>query len=159
MTTRLLPPILLAALATGVIFIAMDYGKTASQLPLLIAATTLVLAILDVVSRLDGTPGRVLRALLGAGFEDRELDFEPRIPKEIIQVLWIVAVVTGITLVGILVAVPLFVFAYTWAHGRWSVYSSVLAGALVLAIVSIIFEVLLDYTLFRGVLFGADTYV
>ncbi len=152
-------PIVLAVLAGLAVYFARGYGATASRLPTLIGSIVFVLALLDFVSRLPGAPGRVLRLTLGAGFQERELDFEPRRRTEIMQLAWVPAVIVAIIVVGILITLPVFVFLYSWLNGRWPAWLCALTAVVVTALVGIVFEVVLDYELYRGMLFGDEAYL
>lgn len=155
----LVPPALLAIVAAATWYAASGYGATARQLPMLVAGGIVVLATLDLLSRLPGAIGQVLRTALGAGFDEPEIELRAAWQREIAQVGWVVAAVAAVVLVGFLVAIPLFVFLYSRLNGSRSTPASVLAAVLATAAVALVFELLLDYTLYRGILFGADFHV
>jgi uncharacterized membrane protein len=151
------PPIVLAVLAALVVYAAQAFGPTARQLPTLIGTITLILALLDLVSRLPGTPGRLLRLALGAGFQERELDFEPAWRAELAEIAWLAGVIAAILAVGLLVTIPVFVFAYSRLQGDWPLWLSALTAGAVVTVVALVFEVALDYELYRGLLFAEST--
>lgn len=150
------PPVLLLIAVALLIYWAYGYGETARQLPVLVGTGTLILIVLDIISRLRGKVGVVIRSSLGAGFQDREMDFNPRLQSEIIQLAWIVACVVSILFVGILPTVPMFIFLYLVIQGKRSFIFSVIVSLHVLLLVGLVFEVLLDYELYRGHQFGQD---
>lgn len=152
------PPIALATLAGLILYVAADYGATARQLPMLISGVTLALAVLDFASRLRGPVGRSLRLTLGAGFDDREMSFRPVISAELVQIAWLALVVAGVAFVGILATVPVFTFLYAMVHGRWPALYCAGLALFVLALIGVVFEGFLDYTLYRGLLFSDDGY-
>lgn len=155
----ILPPAVLAGLAFAVWLAAKDYGSTARQLPMLVAAILFLLTILDLASRLPGRFGRLLHFLLGAGFEDPEMKHTPRWTAEVLHVAWVVTAVASIVVFGFLVTIPALVFAYSKFHGRWPMWLSAATAGITTAIVALVFEVLLDYGLYRGIFFGADFHV
>lgn len=153
------PPALLAAVSMMLLVTASDYGETARQLPVLIGGSVFILTILDLVSRLPGRLGEFLHVALGAGFDDSELGFTPRWTREVAQIAWVAAIVAGIVCFGFLVAIPVFVLLYTRVHGRWPLWLGALAAAATAGVVALVFEWLLDYRLYRGIVFGAEFYV
>lgn len=153
------PPVLIAIAAGAVLYAAGSYGATARQLPMLVAGSVLFLALLDLASRLPGRTGRALRVALGAGFDEPEFDRRPGWRREIVQVGWVAATAVAVVLFGFLVTIPVFVFLYARIHGSGSTLASLAAAAVTVAAVVIVFEILLDYEIYRGVLFGADFHV
>jgi hypothetical protein len=148
------PPILLIVFGALLVHAALGYGETGRQLPVLIGTITVLLALLDLVSRLPGLAGGWLRRALGAGFRDREMKHAPKLVAEITQFAWLAACVAAIVLIGFLAAVPLFIFMYTWLQGRQPLLASAVTAIAVVLLTGLVFEVLLDYELYRGLLFG-----
>lgn len=149
-------PLMLLIAAGWFVYWAFDYGETARQLPVLIGAGTSLLIVLDVLSRLPGRLGTLTRSALGAGFQDRELKHVPSWRAELMQLAWITVCVIGIIAIGILPAVTLYVLFYMLVQGRQGWLSSVIIAAVVLGMVALVFEVALDYELYRGILFDPD---
>jgi hypothetical protein len=150
------PPILLVILVGLLIYWANDYGETARRLPLLIGAGTLVFIVLDFISRFRGKFGALIRLSLGAGFQDPEMKHSPKWQSEIMQLVWVAFSVTGIVLIGILPTVPIFVFLYMLIQGRQNFLPSLMVSVLTVFVVTLVFEVLLEYDLYRGLLFNQD---
>jgi hypothetical protein len=151
--TTLYPPVLLLIASALLIYRASGYGETARQLPVLVASGTLVLVVLDILSRLGGKVGGLIRSALGAGFHDREMTTEPRWQSELTQLAWVGGSVTSIMLIGILPTVPAFIFMYMLIQGRQDVLSSAIVSLLVLFLVGVLFEFILDYELYKGLIF------
>jgi sterol desaturase/sphingolipid hydroxylase (fatty acid hydroxylase superfamily) len=123
------------------------------MLPTVVGVVTVVLCLLDILSRLDIRVGAFLRLTLGADFRNREMSHDPPLRREVAQVAWMLGCVVLILFIGILPAVPLFVLGYMRLVGRTPWLGSVLSAGLVLCFVIVVFELLLDTTLYRGVLF------
>jgi formate hydrogenlyase subunit 3/multisubunit Na+/H+ antiporter MnhD subunit len=155
-TRSVLAPIPLLILIGLLIFFSYDYGETARRLPLIIATATLALLILDFLSRPPGKVGRIIRLSLGAGFQDPELKRDPQWRSEIVQVIWVAFCVISILLVGILPTIPIFIFLYMVTNGKQTVVSGLTVSAITLLLVAIVFELLLEYELYRGLLFDRD---
>ena len=150
------PPILLMIAVGLFIYWAYDYGETARRLPLLISTGTLVLVVLDFLSRFRSKVGALIRLALGAGFQDREMKHEPQWQSEIIQVIWVIFCVSSMVLIGILHTVPIFIFLYILIQGKQTFKISLLISFVIFLIVGLVFEILLEYDLYRGMLFNTD---
>ena len=122
-------------------------------MPQLVAIITAALCILDFMARLDNVVGRKIVLLLGADFSNREMKHDPALGAEIIMLLWMVGCVGLMMFIGLLPSVFLFVLAYMRYQGRQSWRSAILASAAALLFVTIVFEILLQYNLYRGALF------
>jgi len=152
------PPVLLLLAVSTFIYWAYGYGEAARQLPVLVGTGTLALIFLDILSRLHGRVGIAIRSALGADFQDREMTRDPRWQSEIIQFVWLMACVASVALIGILPTVPIFIFLYMVIQGRLGFVFSVIVSLLALLLVGLLFEVLLDYELYRGMLFDRDRF-
>jgi hypothetical protein len=131
------------------------FNQTARQVPMLVATAMLVLSIFDFLCRFDVPALRPLRDFWGADFRNREMRHNPRWTSEVGQVLWMIGCVVAMLLIGFLPAVPLFVFLYMVINGRRPMIESLVTAAIVFGFVFVVFEVLLDYQLYRGALFDA----
>ena len=93
---------------------------------------------------------------LGAGFQDLEMKHDPEWRSEIRQVIWVACCVISMALIGILPTIPLFIFLYMIIQGEQKVVFSVLISALVVIAVGSVFEIFLEYDLYRGMLLNQD---
>lgn len=152
------PPLLLSIVVGLLIFWSYDYGETARRLPLLISTATLVLIFLDILSRFNSKVGRAIRLTLGAGFKDREMQNNPAWRAELMQVFWVASCVVSIALIGILPTVPLFIFAYMVIQGKQKLAFSLMIATLILIVVGVVFEIFLEYDLYRGMLLNQDSF-
>lgn len=148
------PSVLIVA-SLGLLIWSSTFNQTARQVPMLVAGAMLVLSIFDFVCRFDRPALRPLRDFWGADFGNREMRHNPRWTSEVGQILWMIGCVAAMLAIGFLPAVPLFVFLYMVVNGRRPMIVSLATAAIVFAFVYIVFEVLLDYLLYRGALFDA----
>jgi hypothetical protein len=148
-------PSVLIVTSLGLLIWSSTFNQTARQVPMLVAGAMLVLSIFDFVCRLDRPSLRPLRDFWGADFANREMRHNPRWTAEVGQILWMISCVVAMLLIGFLPAVPLFVFLYMVINGRRPVIESLATAAIVFAFVYVVFEILLDYQLYRGALFDA----
>lgn len=148
-------PLVLIAVSLVLLIWSSTFNQTARQVPMLVAGAMLVLSVFDFVCRFDVPALRPLRDFWGADFRNREMRHNPRWTAEVKQILWMFACVTAMLLIGFLPAVPLFVFLYMVVNGRRPLVESLATAAIVFGFVYVVFEVLLDYELYRGALFDA----
>lgn len=148
-----LAPLILIVVSAALLAWSAMFNETARQVPMLVAGTILVLSVFDLVCRFDVPVLRPLRDFWGADFRNREMRHNPRWTAELAQILWMVGCVAAMLLIGVLLAVPAFVFLYMIVNGRRPLVESLATTAIVFAFVFVVFEVLLDYELYRGALF------
>lgn len=147
------PPLILGAMAAGVTLWAQRYGPVPRLLPTVVGVSLLVLCALDLASRFDTRAGAVLRATLGADFRNREMGHDPVLRAELVQIGWMAGCILLMLAIGILPTVPVFIALYMRRVGGRPWIASILAGLAVLLFVTVVFEMLLDYALYRGLLF------
>jgi len=147
------PPLVLLAAALGYAWWAQDYGQVPRMMPTLVGLATAFLAMLDLLSRLKNRLGAVLRLTLGADFMNPEMGHDPPLGREAAVILAMLGCVLAMLMIGILPTVPLFILLYMrfWGGRPW--LASLISSAVVLAFVIAVFELALDYELYRGVLF------
>ena len=147
------PAIVLAAFSVLMIVWSHDYSETARGVPVLVGWGMLALCIFDLLSRLNLPFSQLLKDFWGADFLNREMKHNPAWKADIAQALWVTGCVAGMVTVGILPTVPVFVMGYMAFHGgrRW--VECIAVCGIVFGFVFVVFEVLLDYELYRGVLF------
>ena len=147
----IVPPILLALLSIGFIVWSYSYSPTSRMVPLVVGYATLVLVVLDLLSRFDNGFARFVRAAAGADFSNLELPSTPRPSKELVQVAWMLAAVGAALVLGLLVAVPLYVLLSMRFNGGRSWRESAISAAATALFVYVVFEFLLSYELYRGI--------
>src|SRR4029077_20830565 len=121
-----------------------------------VAWVMLVLVILDLVSRTRTKAGTVLMHWLNpAGDADKMLEHK-RYPalKQIGAVLWVAGFAAAMVLIGILYAVPLYVFASLYFRGGRPLILAVAVSAGATAMIWTLFVAVLGLQLYPGMLFG-----
>jgi hypothetical protein len=140
-------PGLVWLLALGFLIEARTFSPASGAVPLLIGWTTLVLTSIDLFFRIRPRPAAA-----------DEADTEKKIPaaRVTIAVGGIVLLVAGLTLVGILRTVPVFVFvALRWGGGR-SLTTSLLVTLILTGLLWGTFGGLMRLDLYPGLFFGGD---
>jgi hypothetical protein len=151
--TSVWPALAVLAVAVGMLIWARTYSETAARFPSMVAVAMIVLALFDVWSRLP-LPGRAaVVAFWGAGFGRREMDYDPPVRAQVAMLAWVLAGFAGMAVVGILASAAIFVAAFVRFRGGRPLVTAIAVGAAVFAFQYAIFEWLLDYELYRGLLF------
>jgi len=118
--------------------------------PGLVGGIMAIFLVLDLASRSDTAWGRVLKQRLNRVPE--RPDYPVR--RQIESVSWIAGFAAMLVLIGILAAVPLFVFAFLRWRGKLSIAASVLGGTGATLFVWLLFALMLRLTLYPGLIFG-----
>ena len=135
---------------------AYNYNADARAVPAGVAWVMLVLVILDLVSRTRTNIGLALMHWLNpAGDPDKMVEHK-RYPllKQFGAVLWVSGFAAALVLIGILYAVPLYVFSSLFFRGRRSLVLALAVSAGATAMIWLLFVVVLRLELYPGVLFG-----
>jgi len=135
------------------IFLATAYGypSQARAFPAAVAWVALLLVALDIVSRTDTKAGAAVRKRLNpvAATEDsRPLD------RQIGAVIWLAVFAVVLVLIGVLYAVPLYIFASLRFRGRRSWFTSLWISAIATGGIWLLFAVALRLELYPGYFFG-----
>jgi hypothetical protein len=156
--TDYLPAAGLFALTVGYLVTAYRYSADARAVPAGVAWVMLVLVILDLVSRTRTSLGTMLMHWLNpAGDADKMADHK-RYPalKQIGAVLWIAGFASAMVLIGILYAVPLYVFSSLYFRGKRSLILAVGVAAAATAMIWLLFVAVLGLELYPGMIFSGN---
>jgi hypothetical protein len=147
------PALGLWMLSLAYLLAAYQYPPASRAFPVIVAWSMLVLVTLDVIARTPTRAGRAVTRWLNPASAVGP-DGRIATPTELLAILWVVGFVTALVLIGILYAVPLFVFASVRWRGKQSYWISlVLAGGTTL-FVWLLFARLLRIDLYSGLLGG-----
>lgn len=133
-------------------YLALDYTYRPAlrTVPAIVAWIVIVLLVLDLASRTETPLGRALRRHISAA--------APQTPypvmRQITAVLWIAGFAAALVAIGVMFAVPLFVFAFMRFRGGRPVWASLLGGVGVALFVWLLFVLLLRLELHPGLVFG-----
>ncbi|MQA67434.1 MAG: hypothetical protein GEU76_16285 [Alphaproteobacteria bacterium] len=140
----------------AVTFLALGYqlpGK-GQDVPVLVGWLAVGLCVLDVIAQTPTAAGRWIAALL-SGSASGAPDEKPRgLSAELKSFFWVLIACAGVIVFGFLWATPVYVFAYMVLHGRKPVVQSGLTALGATAFLWIAFELLLEYEIYRGLLFS-----
>lgn len=148
------PALIVIAFALGMLWWSQNYSETARRFPSMVAVALACLGLIDLWSRLD-LPGRAFIATFwGTSFDRREMTHDPKLRAELELALWVLGAFAGMAAVGILPALPLFCLLYTWQRAKRPLRQGIVIAVILLAFEYTVFEWLLDYELYRGLLFS-----
>jgi hypothetical protein len=136
--------------------LAYHYKPVVRAFPAGVAWIMLVLLSLDLVSYTKTRAGGALMRWLNPAATARHAEAEAQQPppRHVSAVLWLILFATLIVLIGILAAVPIYLFsALRWRGGR-SYRACVIGAAGATLFVWLLFSVVLRIVLYPGLLFG-----
>jgi hypothetical protein len=153
-----LPALVLWLLTAGYLATAYGYSAESRVVPVLVAWSMLVLLLLDLASRTQTPLGQTLTQWFNPAAAQAESTGSGHavISKQLAAVLWLAGFTTLLLLIGVLYAVPLYVFASIRLRGRRSYLASLVVAAGMALTVWLLFGVLLRLQFYPGLLFGGD---
>lgn len=152
--TSVYPALCILIFAAAMFYAAQHYSETARRFPSLVAGVLVILALIDLWSR-TRLPGRqLIAAFWGTDFNRREMSYDPTLKAQLGLIAWVVAWFIGMAAIGVLIAMPLFCFLFAWLRSRRPPIQAATVAAVVFVFEYAVFEWLLSYELYRGLLFS-----
>ena len=146
------PALSACVIAAAFLTAAYRYPAAARAFPVAVGWVALGLALLDLTMATGTTAGRGIMKWLNPSIAQTAGAYS--FSTQIQGILWLAVLAAMIVLIGILYAVPLYVFAsLRWRGGR-SWLKALLAAGIATAGVWLLFSVALQLELYRGYLFG-----
>jgi hypothetical protein len=146
-------PVVLIGIGLAMLTVGMSYRESAARFPTAVGGLLVVFACIDLWCR-SALPGAAGMAdFWGAGFSRREMPFDPPFRAELAEIGWALLCLFGMALVGILPTLPLYCGGYVWLRGGLPLRTAAMVGGGMLIFTYTVFEFLLDYDLYRGILF------
>jgi hypothetical protein len=152
---KYLAPLALWVVTALYLIAAYGYAPDSRAFPAMVAWTMIVLLSLDVVSRTETAAGRaVTRWLNPAAQEIDPVASVYPVAKQAAAILWVAGFAAALVLVGVLCAIPAYVFAsLRWRGGRPVWICALTAGGATLFVWAL-FSLVLRLQLYPGLLFG-----
>ncbi len=149
-----LPALVMLAVTIGYLMMAYTYTVQARLFPVPVGWLMLLLLALDLVSRTKTPIGETLTRLLNPAAEVEGA--EPRFPilRQLSAMFWVAFFTAALVLIGIMYAVPLYVFGSMRFHGKKSYLTSLIAAVCVTAFTWLLFAFALQVELYPGALFS-----
>jgi hypothetical protein len=148
------PALAMLGITLAYLAVAYTYTEQARLFPVPVGWLMLLLLGLDLVSRTKTPVGEVLTRWLNPAAENEE--GEPRFPilRQLSALFWLAFFTAALVLIGIMYAVPLYVFGSMRFHGRKSFLTSLVTAAAVTAFTWLLFGFALQVELYPGALFS-----
>ena len=148
----------LVLLALTLVYLATGYGYTPESraFPVTVGWAALALAIVDIVSRTQTAIGYAILQRLNPAALPEKADSHPHypVPKQIQAVVWALGFVTLILLIGILYAVPAYVFSSLLVRGKRPLLTCLVFAAAATLFIYLLFVQVLMIELYPGMLFA-----
>ena len=151
----------LVALSISVAYLVWSYTYVGRPhtVPNLIGWCAVVLSVLDLIAHTNTAFGRSLNGLLsGQALDSAQgpVGQQAGAMKIFVACVWPVLFVALVTLIGFVAAIPIYIFSFMMIQGRLSWWSSLITAASVALVIWIVFDELMNYTIFQGILFGGQ---
>lgn len=147
---RYIPSFSVAAVAAAFLAAAYRYPAQARAFPAAVGWVTIGFALLDFLMDTNTSIGRGIGKWLNPSIASAEGSYG--LSAQAQAILWLVLFTAALVLMGILCAVPLYVFASLRWRGNRSWWKALLAAAIATAAVWLLFAVGLQLDLYRGYL-------
>ncbi|MGA2713354.1 MAG: tripartite tricarboxylate transporter TctB family protein [Bryobacteraceae bacterium] len=147
-----LPALGLALLTAAFLATSYSYSAQARAFPAPVAWVTLALIALDLISRTQTAVGDAIRRHLNPGAHAPEGSHP--LGKHFAAALWLAVFAVVLVLIGVLYAVPLYMFASLRFQGRRSWFTSLWVSAVATGALWLLFAVVLRLELYPGYFFG-----
>jgi hypothetical protein len=154
---NLLPPLVIGLLAIVFIVQAHGFKPASATVPILIGWTVLILALIDLATRLDGAVGLFMNRLFKPTKSLGTKVHEAGIALQVTAIASIALLVAGFLLLGILPSSAIFVVLALRFGARTGWVAALLSGLGIAALVWGVFAALLGLDLPMGILFDGGS--
>ncbi|HSM20423.1 MAG TPA: tripartite tricarboxylate transporter TctB family protein, partial [Hyphomicrobiales bacterium] len=152
---RLAPAVVVFFCSVGFLVWAYSYEGRGEMMPALTGWLLVTLSFLDIVA---ATPTRighgVAEFFAGKVIGEAKSESHGGVMRSLVAMAWPGAFVAGVILFGFFLTIPVYVFLFMLLFGKKTLKESVLGAAATTAFTLVVFEWLLQYEVFRGILFG-----
>ncbi len=148
------PALVMVAITVGYLAMAYTYSVQARLFPVPVGWLMLLLLTLDLVSRTKTPTGETLTRLLNPAAQAEGEEERFPILRQLSAMLWVAFFTAALVLIGVMYAVPLYVFGSMRFHGKKSYLTSLIAAVCVTAFTWVLFAFALQVELYPGVLFS-----
>lgn len=149
-----LPALGLVVITSIYLALAYGYPEKARIFPAKVAWVMLGLLTLDLLSRTETRLGLAVRRALNPAAQEHRAAHVASAWRQASAILWLAGFVTAILLIGILTAVPLYVFAAIRFRGGRGYGIAIAAAAGATLFIYLLFGAVLRLNLYPGILFG-----
>ena len=143
-------------MSAGFLLAAYGYEGRTRQVPVLVGWTLVVLCLLDVIAASATRAGTAVRAFFAGTIVGERYDEMRSYParRVIIALLWPMAFVTLVVIIGLVAAIPIYVFFFLLFEGRSGVGRALLSAGITIGCIYVLFEKFFNYEIYQGILFA-----
>lgn len=154
---RMAPPVVVFAASLGFLVWAYTYEGRAEMMPALTGWFLVVMSFLDILAHTGTRVGdAVAEFFAGKLTGEGKSEAHGSLLRTLQAMAWPGFFVAGIIFFGFFVAIPVYVFLFMLLFGRKSLRAACIGALATTFFILVVFEWLLDYEVFRGVLFGGN---
>ncbi len=156
---RMLPAVSGLALAVMFLVWSFAYEGRAHIVPMLIGWTAVALTVLDIFAQTNTRTGKAVRSLVSGQPLDAPVSEDAPAGRGSVRMaacLWPVVFVGLAAVLGFIAAIPVYTVAFMRLQGKFSWRRAIGAALIITAVTWIVFEQLLSYRVFEGLLFGGQ---
>ncbi len=148
-----LPALGLFAVTLLYLYLSAAYPARAREFPAMVAWVMLALIALDLLSRTQTRAGLAIKRALNPASDlvPRASEHTQPTWRQVTSVLWIAGFTTAMVLIGILGAVPLYVFSALRFRGERPLLICLIAAAGATAFIYLLFGMVLRLNLYPGI--------
>ena len=153
--SRLAPAVIVFACSVGFLIWTYSYAGRGHMMPALTGWFLVIMSFLDILA---ATPTRIGAAI--ADFFAGKVVGEPvghshgTAGRVLMAAAWPGAFVAGVILFGFFLTIPVYVFLFMLMYGKKTIREALIGAAATTAFTVVVFEWLLNYEVFRGIVFG-----
>jgi Tripartite tricarboxylate transporter TctB family len=148
------PALVMVAVTIAYLATAYTYSVQARLFPVPVGWLMLLLLALDLVSRTKTPTGEALTRLLNPAAEAEGVEQRFPLLRQLSAILWVAFFTVALVLIGIMYAVPLYVFGSMRFHGKKSYLTSLITAVCVTVFTWLLFGFALQVELYPGMLFS-----
>ncbi|MBF9033048.1 hypothetical protein HKCCE2091_02260 [Rhodobacterales bacterium HKCCE2091] len=156
-----LPSLVLLGVAAFYAWVSFDYSAQTRAIPLGVAGLAILLVLVDLASQGEGAVARRIRRVIsGSGAPspvpglDGQAGQRHAARHELAAFGWIAGFLVLAIVTGFYIAIPLYVIAYLRIHGGKPILVAAATGLGLVAVLYGLFEILLGYEVFGGLITG-----
>lgn len=150
------PPVIVTLFGLVFILWSYSYGERARQVPLIVGYTLVFLSMLDIIATSQTTFGHRVKSFFTGtlvGGDENDGQSYP-LGRVLLAMAWPLGFVTSVYFFGFILVIPVFVFLFVVIQGRSSMRRGLMASVITSSFIYIVFEQLLKYEIFAGIVFG-----
>ena len=153
---KMIPAVIMLTFSIVFLNWSYSYGERAEQVPVLVGWVMFTLCMLDVAASTGTRIGDMVQAFFSGTIigEDNSSAAGKPVGRTIAAMLWPTAFVLIAGVFGFMAVIPIYVFFFVVVQGKKSLRQGIIAAAVTTAFTYVVFELLLRYEVYKGIVFS-----